>query len=160
MSELDDFAFRYAKAWCSQNPESVAAFFAENGSLKVNNDAPAVSRAAIAAVALGFMRDFPDMIVTFDRLETRGDRTAFHWTLIGTNTGPGGTGNRVRISGYELWKIDNGAGGSRATWTGGPGSRPGWSAVGEQGGESINDGLIAESKGHFDAAEYERQLKL
>ena len=37
------------------------------------------------------------------------------------------------ISGYELWKIDNGAGGSRTTWTGGPGSRPGWSAVGEQG---------------------------
>ena len=39
-----------------------------------------------------------------------------------------GTRKRVRISGYELWKIDN-------------------------------DGLIAESKGHFDAAEYEHQLK-
>ena len=63
------------------------------------------------------------------------------------------------ISSYELWEIDNGAGGSRTTWTGGPGSRPGWSADGEQGGESINDGLIAESKGHFDSAEYERQLK-
>ena len=74
------------------------------------------------------MRDFPDMIVTFDELEPRSDRTAFHWTLTGTNTGPGGTGKRVRISGYELWKIDN-------------------------------DGLIAESKGHFDSAELERQLK-
>jgi len=31
--------------------------------------------------------------------------------------------------------------------------------VGEQGGESIIDGLIAESKGHFDSVEYERQLK-
>jgi hypothetical protein len=31
--------------------------------------------------------------------------------------------------------------------------------IGEQGGESINHGLIAESKGHFDSAEYERQLK-
>jgi hypothetical protein len=68
------------------------------------------------------------MIVTFDRLESRGDSVVFHWTLIGTNTGPGGTGNRMRISGYELWKIDN-------------------------------DGLIAESKGSFDAADYERQLK-
>jgi len=74
------------------------------------------------------MRDFPDMIVTFDKLESRGDATAFHWTLIGTNTGPGGTGNKVRISGYELWKIDN-------------------------------DGLIAESKGNFGAADYESQLK-
>ena len=125
--ELDQFAQGYAKAWCSQNPESVAAFFAENGSLRVNDGPPAVGRAAIAEIARGFMRDFPDMIVTFDELEPRSDRTAFHWTLTGTNTGPGGTGKRVRISGYELWKIDN-------------------------------DGLIGESKGHFDAAEYERQV--
>jgi uncharacterized protein (TIGR02246 family) len=125
---LNEFAKRYAKAWCSHNPESVAAFFAENGSLTVNNDTPAVGREAIAAIARAFMRDFPDMTVTFDKLEPRGDRTAFHWTLTGTNTGPGGTGNKVRSSGYELWKIDN-------------------------------DGFIAESNGHFDAAEYERQLK-
>ena len=123
--DLEDFAARYAKAWCSQNPESVAAFFAEKGSLKVNNQAPAVGRVAIAAIARGFMRDSPDMVVTFDKFEPRGDATAFHWTLTGTNAG---TGNRVRISGYELWKIDH-------------------------------DGLIAESKGHFDAADYERQVK-
>jgi predicted ester cyclase len=125
---LDKFAQRYARTWCSQDSESVAAFFAENGSLKVNDGTPAVGRAAIAEVARGFMRDFPDMIVMFDKLEPRGGATAFHWTLTGTNTGPGGTGNRVRISGYELWQIDN-------------------------------DGLIAESRGHFDAADYERQLK-
>jgi hypothetical protein len=121
--------------------------------LTVNDDAPAIGRTAIAEIARGFVRDFPDMIVTFDKLEPRGEATAFHWTLIGTNTGLDGTGNRVCISGYELWKIDNGAGGSRATWTGKP------ERVGEQRGESINDGLIAESKGRFDAAEYERQLK-
>jgi uncharacterized protein (TIGR02246 family) len=126
--ELIKFAARYAKAWCSQNPESVAVFFAEHGSLSINNGPPAVGRDAIAKEAEAFMRTFPDMIVTFDKLEPRGDATVFHWTLTGTNTGPGGTGKRVRISGYELWKIDN-------------------------------DGLIGESKGHFDAAEYERQLK-
>jgi predicted ester cyclase len=125
---LSEVAKRYTEAWCSHNPENVAAFFAENGSLKVNDEAPAVGRAAIAAIARAFMRDFPDMIVTFDRLKSHGDQREFHWTLAGMNTGPGGTGNRVRISGYELWKIGN-------------------------------DGLIAESSGHFDAAEYERQLK-
>ena len=150
---LTEFAQRYAEAWCSQDPERVAAFFAENGSLKVNDDTPAIGRTAITEIARGFMRDFPDMIVTFDKLEPRGDATAFHWTLIGTNTGPGGTGNRVLISGYEVWKIDNGAGGSRATWTGKP------ERLDEQGGESINNGLIAESKGRFDSGEYERQLK-
>ncbi len=60
----------------------------------------------IAEIARGFMRDFPDMIVTFDKLESRADRTAFHWTLTGTNTGLGGTGKCVRVSGYELWKIN------------------------------------------------------
>jgi predicted ester cyclase len=125
---LSEFAKQYAEAWCSHNPDRVAAFFEESGSLSVNDGAPAVGRAAITEIATGFMRDFPDLIVTFDKLEPRADRTAFHWTLTGTNTGPDGTGKSVRISGYELWKISD-------------------------------DGLIAESKGHFDAAEYERQLK-
>jgi hypothetical protein len=68
------------------------------------------------------------MVVTFDKLENTPTGTEFHWTFTGTNTGPGGTGNRIQISGYELWKIDD-------------------------------DGLIAESIGHFDVAEYDRQLK-
>src|SRR6266404_9014249 len=153
MTELQEFAKRYAEAWCSQDPDRVAVFFTENGSLSVNDGPPAVGRAAIAEVARGFMRTFPDMVVTMDDVSHLSEETKFHWTLTGTNTGPGGTGNKVRISGYELWKIDNGAGGSRATWTGKP------DRVNEQGGESINDGLIAESKGHFDAADYERQLQ-
>jgi len=119
MSDPVNFAKRYAEAWCSHDPESVAAFFAENASLAVNGGPPAPP----LEVARAFMRDFPDMTVTFDKIEPRGDRTAFHWTLTGTYAG---TGNHVRISGYELWKI--------------------------------RDGLIAESSGHFDAADYERQV--
>jgi hypothetical protein len=125
---LTKFAECYAQAWCSQKPQNVAAFFAEDGSISINNGPPAVGRAEIAKEAQAFMTTFPDMIVTFDKLEQRGDAVAFHWTLLGTNTRPSGTGNKVRISGYELWKIDN-------------------------------EGLVAESKGHFDAADYERQLK-
>jgi len=34
-------------------------------------------------------------------------RVAYHWTLAGTNTGPGGTGRAVRIDGAELWRIDD-----------------------------------------------------
>jgi len=29
--QLRDFAARYAAAWCSQNPQSVASFYAPNG---------------------------------------------------------------------------------------------------------------------------------
>src|SRR6266480_2391464 len=126
--EVTTFAKRYAKAWCSQDPESVAAFFAERSSISINNGPAAVGRAAIAKEAQVFMTTFPNMVVTFDKLKSHGDQSECHWTLTGTNTGPGGTGNKVRISGYELWKVDN-------------------------------DGLIAQSEGHFDTAEYERQLK-
>ena len=107
LTVLKKFAKRYAEAWCSRDPDKVAAFFVERGSISINDGPPTVGRAAIANEAQAFMTTFPDMVVTFDKLEPRGDTTAFHWTLTGTNTGPGGTGNRVRISGYELWKIDN-----------------------------------------------------
>ncbi len=86
LPELTKFAKRYANAWCSQDPESVAAFFAERGSISINNGAAAVGRTAIAKEAQAFMTTFPDMVVTFDKLEPRADRTAFHWTLIGQNT--------------------------------------------------------------------------
>jgi uncharacterized protein (TIGR02246 family) len=128
LAELTRFANRYAKAWCSQNPESVASFFAENGSLSVNDGPRAAGRAAIAEVARGFMTNLPDIVVMMDKVTRDSDGTKFHWTLLGTNTGPGGTGKHVRISGYELWKIGD-------------------------------DGLIAQSEGHFDSGEYERQLK-
>ena len=70
-SELPDFATRYAAAWSSQNPASLAALYAEDGSLTVNAGAPSVGRAAIAATAQGFMTAFPDMVVKMD--EVRGD---------------------------------------------------------------------------------------
>ena len=58
------------------------AFFAERALFTVNDGPPSPP----LEDARGFMRDFPDMIVTFDKLEPRGDRTEFHWTLTGTNT--------------------------------------------------------------------------
>ena len=104
--QLTDFGKKYSAAWCSQKPESVAAFFATNGSLKVNADSPAVGREAITKVAQGFMTAFPDMIVAMDSLVTKPNGTEFHWTLTGTNSGPAGTGNKVKVSGFELWHFD------------------------------------------------------
>jgi len=45
------------------------------------------------------------MIVQFDSLVPKSNGAEFHWTLIATNTGPGGTGNKVKVSGFELWKM-------------------------------------------------------
>jgi len=127
--ELNKFAADYTAAWCSQHAASVASFFSESGSLQINEGAPSVGRSSIAAAAQGFMTAFPDLIVKMDKLVVDGNRIEYHWTLSGTNSGPGGTGKSVHISGFEQWRF-------------GP------------------DGLIAESKGHFDKSEYDRQISV
>jgi uncharacterized protein (TIGR02246 family) len=128
ITRLRDMAARYTAAWCSQDPAQVAAFFAPDGSLRVNAGAPAVGRDAIAAVARGFMTAFPDLQVLMDDLVAAGGTAVYRWTLVGTNSGPGGTGQRVRIQGYEEWRLGEGD-------------------------------LIVSSLGHFDEAEYARQLR-
>jgi steroid delta-isomerase-like uncharacterized protein len=128
LARLQSFAEAYTAAWCNQNAARVAAFYAEDGSLSVNDAPPAVGRAAITAVAQSFMTAFPDMQVWLDELRVEDDHVVYAWTLTGTNTGPGGTGRAVRISGCEVWQL--GAG-----------------------------GLIAQSRGSFDAEEYRRQLE-
>ena len=127
-AELRLFAERYAAAWCSQDPARVAAHYAPEGSLTINDGTPAVGRDAITAAALSFMTALPDIEVLLDDLVVRDGATEFHWTFTGTNTGPGGTGNAVRVSGFEEWTLSS-------------------------------DGLIADSQGHFDQAEYDRQLE-
>jgi len=130
------FAKSYAQAWCSQKPEYVALFYAEDGSLNINNGTPAIGRVAITQSAKAFMNAFPDdMIVAFDNLVKTSNLpagqaggTEFHWTLTGTNTGPNGTGKKVNISGFEAWQLDE-------------------------------NGLIKKSIGSFDGAEYNSQLK-
>ena len=125
--ELTDFATRYAGAWSSGDPASLAAFYTDTGSLTVNAGPPSVGRGAIASKAHGFMTAFPDMVVQLKAVAQDERGATFHWIWTGTNTGPEGTGKAVRIEGYEVWTF--GA-----------------------------DGLIAESKGHYDEVEYTRQV--
>ena len=124
---ITSLASRYTAAWCSQNASSVASFFEDQGSLTINGGAPSTGRVAITAAAQGFMTAFPDLVVRMDGLTQSGPRFVYRWTLTGTHGGPGGTGRKVHISGFEEWEI----------------------------GAS---GLIANSLGHFDEADYSRQL--
>jgi hypothetical protein len=66
-SELADFAT--AGRLVRHEPARVAAFFAEQGSLTINEGAPSVGRVAISAAAQGFMTAFPNMVVIMDSLE-------------------------------------------------------------------------------------------
>lgn len=129
ITELTQFATRYAAAWSSQDPEGFASFYAKNGSFAINDGKPSVGRDAVEQTAREFMTAFPDMVVRLVEVRQEGDYVDFRWHWTGTNTGPGGTGNAVDLTGYERWTIGS-------------------------------DGLILESRGHLDEAEYQRQLNV
>ena len=105
MSELLEFARRYTEAWCSGEPAQVAEQYAPNGSLTINSGAPSIGRETITEAARGFMDGFPDLRVEMDDLRGDLEPPEYHWTLTGTNTGTGGTGRGIRISGFEQWTI-------------------------------------------------------
>lgn len=127
MTELTEFATRYAAAWSGQDPEAFASFYSEDGSFRINDGQPSMGRDAVTETARGFMTAFPDMVVRLVELRETDGYVEFHWHWTGTNTGPDGTGNPVDLRGYEQWTLDE-------------------------------DGLILESLGHLDDAEYQRQL--
>ena len=105
-----------------------SSIFSPGGSLTINDGEHAKGRAAIAEVARSFMDAFPDLSVAMDGVDESDGKLIYKWTLTGTNTGPGGSGKPLRISGFEEWRLGD-------------------------------DDLIAASHGHFDAADYERQLE-
>jgi nuclear transport factor 2 (NTF2) superfamily protein len=123
-ARLRDFARSYTEAWCSHDPARVAGHYTPGGTIAVNGGEPT----EITEVARSFMDAFPDIQVFLDDVVVVDEVVEFHWTFTGTNTGPGGTGKWVRISGFEEWTL-------------------------------ADDGLVAESQGHYDQAEYDRQLQ-
>ena len=126
-SQAEELGRKYTEAWCSRDPNAVAAFYSHDGRIVINDGDPSNGRAEVAEMAKGFFDGFPDLVVRMDSIRTSGTYCVYLWTLDGTNTGPDGTGNRVEISGWEYWRLND-------------------------------NGLVAESRGHFDAEDYERQL--
>ncbi len=123
-ARVESFARSYADAWSSHDPARVAAYYVPGGTIAINGG----ERTEITEAARGFIDAFPDIAVTMDELVFKDATVEFHWTFTGTNTGPGGTGKSVRISGFEEWVLGD-------------------------------DGRVVESTGHYDADEYDRQLR-
>jgi predicted ester cyclase len=122
--QVRDFARSYIDAWCNHDPAGVAKHYKPGGMIAVNGGEPT----EISEVARSFMTAFPDIELFMDDVVVKDDAIEFHWTFVGTHSGPDGTGNRVRISGFEEWTFGD-------------------------------DGLVAEALGHYDQAEYDRQLE-
>jgi len=121
LEQIEQLARAYTEAWCSRDPQRVAAHYATGGTIAINGG----EAAPIAGVAESFVTAFPDIQVFMDDLVVDDDVVEYHWTFTGTSAE---TGKSVRISGFEEWVIGT-------------------------------DGLIAESRGHYDQAEYDRQLR-
>ncbi len=103
-ADFEKTAKAYAEAWSSHDAARVAAFFAPEGAISVNDGPPTKGREAIARdVVGGFYTDFPDLVVACDLARPAGDRGIFMWTLEGTHAG---SGNRVVASGWESWRLD------------------------------------------------------
>jgi hypothetical protein len=96
-----DLARSYTDAWCSHDPARVADHYVPGGTIAINGGAPT----DVAEVARSFISAFPDIEVFMDDLVFRDETVEYHWTFTGTSTGPGGTGKRVRISGFEEWAV-------------------------------------------------------
>jgi hypothetical protein len=94
-----EFARSYTEAWCSHDPARVAAHYRPGGTIAINGG----EAAEITEVARGFINAFPDIAVFMDDLLFKDEVVEYHWTFTGTNTGAGGTGKQVRISGFEEW---------------------------------------------------------
>ena len=102
---MEAFAKGYAQVWGSTHPEFVAMFFAEDGSLRINEDDPSVGHEAIAGAAKYFMDELPDMTVRYDSLVETETGANFYWTLLATHAA---SGNKVNVSGYEEWIMSKG----------------------------------------------------
>ena len=70
---------------------------------------PVIGRAAIAEAMQAFFADFPDLALSMADLRSGGNQAVFLWTLQGTNSGPGGTGNAVKIAGWQNWRLSGDA---------------------------------------------------
>ena len=120
--QIEQLARTYTEAWCSRDPERVAAHYVPGGTIAINGG----DAARIADVAEAFISAFPDIEVFMDDLVLREDGIIeYRWTFTGTSVE---TGKSVRVPGFEEWTI-------------------------------APHGLIAESRGHYDEAEYDRQVQ-
>lgn len=105
--DIREKALAYTQAWCARSGEKVGSFFDENATSIINGGEPTVGRAAIAEAMGAFFIEFPDLVLRMDDLRSGGNQAIYLWTLEGTNSGPGGTGNFVSIPGWQNWLLSD-----------------------------------------------------
>lgn len=93
----------YTKAWNSKSAAAVAAFYAEDGEIVINQGEPWSGRARVQEMADGFFADVPDLTLTCDDVRTSERHALFLWTFTGHDAA---SGNPLKIRGWEEWDLN------------------------------------------------------
>lgn len=99
-----EIADAHCVAWTSRQPDLVAERYSEPTNFGMNGAEPMTTRKEISEMAAGFMADFPDLVLTCDRVLLAGSHMIYAWTFVGRHYE---TGNHVRFSGWEEWDLDD-----------------------------------------------------
>ncbi len=99
-----NMAEAHCAAWTSRSPDDVAQRYAASTSFAMNGGEPMTTRAEIAQMAAGFMADFPDLVLTCDKVLVADHHMVYAWTFDGHYRE---TGKPVRFSGWEEWDLDD-----------------------------------------------------
>jgi len=92
----------YTAAWCSKSAEAVAAHYAPEGEIVINEGDPWSGRAKVQEMAEGFYADVPDLDLKCDSIRCSGRHALFVWTFTGHDAT---SGNPLNIEGWEEWEL-------------------------------------------------------
>jgi len=93
----------HCAAWTNRTADAVAGRYAMQTIMIMNGGDPMNSRSEISDMAAGFMADFPDLVLSLDRVLVADHHMIYAWTFEGHHKE---TGNHVRFSGWEEWDLD------------------------------------------------------
>ncbi|NNK79812.1 MAG: nuclear transport factor 2 family protein [Litoreibacter sp.] len=103
IEQARQIAQEHCAAWTAGDAARVAERYSASTSFGMNGAEPMTTRDEIAAMAAGFMSDFPDLVLTCDRVLVADHHMVYAWTFVGRHKE---TGTPVRFSGWEEWDLD------------------------------------------------------
>jgi uncharacterized protein (TIGR02246 family) len=100
--DIARMAADYTAAWNSGSAEAVAAHYAEDGGIVINQGEPWTGRDGVRRMAEGFFADVPGLTLTCDAIRLAGSHAIYVWTFTGQDSG---TGHPLKIRGWEEWDL-------------------------------------------------------
>ncbi len=102
----------YFAALARRDVEAMASLWAPDGDEHIAGQVDAVGPNGVREYFTEFFAAFPDFALEVQSTVTEGDRSAVHWTAVGTHLGSlwgvEPTGSRVHFEGIDLLRVDDG----------------------------------------------------